>query len=303
MYLTEKFLRLHPPGTKVSHPQHGTARIVSAERSHIVVEWDSPMARIEQPARIDADQVPYMSRVNEIVSPQQARDTYAKKQYNVDHDSALRQQFAVNRIEQIIDAFMNDPQQETHQGPDNGYHAHRVVIPLTWTTDRDQTEVSLNGEVQFTMLYYDVSHVWTALRQYYDGHGWRMSIDPERIIIAHHQEMPKLGESLQREFRSLRGPMRRGRLVFEDLPNLQMDGPSPPPDTSVIDQDAPDDFMNPAQSEPMDNGDTAPSTTQPESDTMMSQTMGQSGGMQNDLGTVNKTTLKFNDAFMGGRKQ
>ena len=65
LYLTEKFIDKHPTGTRIRHPLYGAATIVRAEPTHLVVEWESPMARIEQSNRIDAEDVPYLNRIVE----------------------------------------------------------------------------------------------------------------------------------------------------------------------------------------------------------------------------------------------
>ena len=66
IYLTETFKVAHPAGTRVRHPIHGSAVIVEVHPTHLVVEWDSPMARIEQSNLIEASQVPYMSRITKV---------------------------------------------------------------------------------------------------------------------------------------------------------------------------------------------------------------------------------------------
>lgn len=77
LYLTEKFIDKHPTGTRIRHPLYGTASIVKVEPSHLVVEWDSPMARIEQSDRIDAADVIYLSRIGKASSESERVNTRA----------------------------------------------------------------------------------------------------------------------------------------------------------------------------------------------------------------------------------
>lgn len=190
MYLTEKFIRQHPPGTRVRHPLYGAARIVESIPEGLIVEWESPLARMEQSNRIPAAEVPYMGRIVEVRTPMQAQTRFQKNQYASDHEDGLAVQQAVSEIEKIIDAVIDEARGPNPTGASVRTQKSAegtimtVTVPYTMSSDNGAFLLTIHGNpVRIEGIH--LNPVKAAITQYYGQHGWSVGFNDTSITLMH----------------------------------------------------------------------------------------------------------------------
>lgn len=212
--LTEAFKAKHPRGTRLRHPLHGAGKLIEVHESHLIIEWDSPMARIEAGSQVPASDVPYMSRIVEVRTPAQAHASYDAKEVNSDHGEALQIQNAISAIEHRVDDFIDHG-----YGPSHGGHAVkqngmlRYRLPVIHIDGRSIHVINADKESVANLPLYYWDQLVDALTQYYQSHGWTISLEQNGILQLEHTltESAKLPSSVNTKVLNFQKYLRESR--------------------------------------------------------------------------------------------